>query len=264
MPLWIATSVCVIYCLVYCIDSHKTEVNSCINPIACTTSHFWHLDWRCYGNMDAADDTCSSSLLSTLSGPCGWKLAETQLLLSTFPLDAEPRNFVRKVTHALFSPVKPTPLQSSPTVAATSKDSLVDILDMDPRLATSEEFVGVVSGLRILDESTPIAHRYGGHQFGYWAGQLGDGRAHTLGEYVNRKGERWELQLKGSGKTPYSRQGDGRAVIRSSVREFLCSEAMHYLGEEAMHCAYLLCLIIYIVSCVCFIVAVRHSTTQTA
>lgn len=75
--------------------------------------------------------------------------------------------------------------------------------------------------------------RYGGHQFGYWAGQLGDGRAVMLGEYVNRKGERWELQLKGSGLTPYSRRGDGRAVIRSSVREFLCSEAMHALGELA-------------------------------
>ena len=72
--------------------------------------------------------------------------------------------------------------------------------------------------------------RYGGHQFGSWAAQLGDGRAHLLGEYVNTKGERWELQLKGSGKTPYSRRGDGRAVLRSSLREFLCSEAMFSLG----------------------------------
>jgi uncharacterized protein YdiU (UPF0061 family) len=78
---------------------------------------------------------------------------------------------------------------------------------------------------------TPLAHRYGGHQFGYWAGQLGDGRALLIGEYKNNKGERWELQLKGQGKTPYSRTADGRAVIRSSVREFLCSEAMYHLGN---------------------------------
>jgi uncharacterized protein YdiU (UPF0061 family) len=75
----------------------------------------------------------------------------------------------------------------------------------------------------------PFAARYGGHQFGSWAGQLGDGRAITLGE-VEFRGERSELQLKGAGPTPYSRGSDGRAVLRSSVREFLCSEAMHHLG----------------------------------
>ena len=63
-----------------------------------------------------------------------------------------------------------------------------------------------------------INPRYGGYQFGYWAGQLGDGRAHLLGEFINQQGERWEVQLKGSGRTPYSRFGDGRAVLRSSVR----------------------------------------------
>ena len=75
-----------------------------------------------------------------------------------------------------------------------------------------------------------FAFRYGGHQFGSWASQLGDGRAHLLGEYKTADGKRWELQLKGSGKTPYSRRGDGRAVLRSSLREFLCSEAMFSLG----------------------------------
>jgi uncharacterized protein YdiU (UPF0061 family) len=78
--------------------------------------------------------------------------------------------------------------------------------------------------------SLPYAQCYGGHQFGVWAGQLGDGRAITLGEVLNNQGERWELQLKGAGKTPYSRTADGLAVLRSSVREFLCSEAMHHLG----------------------------------
>ena len=76
----------------------------------------------------------------------------------------------------------------------------------------------------------PYAARYGGHQFGHWAGQLGDGRAITLGEVLGPDGIRRELQLKGAGRTPYSRTADGRAVLRSSVREFLCSEAMHHLG----------------------------------
>src|SRR5690625_5674057 len=76
----------------------------------------------------------------------------------------------------------------------------------------------------------PHATCYGGHQFGQWAGQLGDGRAINLGEVKNRRGEHWTLQLKGAGPTPYSRTADGNAVLRSSLREFLCSEAMHHLG----------------------------------
>ena len=85
-------------------------------------------------------------------------------------------------------------------------------------------------GNALIDGMQPYAANYGGHQFGQWAGQLGDGRAITLGEVINAKGERWELQLKGAGPTPYARTADGRAVLRSSVREFLCSEAMHHLG----------------------------------
>ena len=76
----------------------------------------------------------------------------------------------------------------------------------------------------------PYAACYGGHQFGTWAGQLGDGRAITLGEVVNHASETWELQLKGAGPTPYSRRADGRAVLRSSLRELVCSEAMFHLG----------------------------------
>jgi len=76
----------------------------------------------------------------------------------------------------------------------------------------------------------PYASCYGGHQFGHWAGQLGDGRAINLGEIINNMGQRWAIQLKGSGPTPYSRTADGLAVLRSSIREFLCSEAMYYLG----------------------------------
>jgi uncharacterized protein YdiU (UPF0061 family) len=94
----------------------------------------------------------------------------------------------------------------------------------------SQTFVEVFSGNRLLAEMDPYAACYGGHQFGNWAGQLGDGRAITLGEVVAASGQHWELQLKGAGPTPYSRTADGRAVVRSSVREFLCSEAMHHLG----------------------------------
>ncbi|MEO8441762.1 MAG: protein adenylyltransferase SelO, partial [Betaproteobacteria bacterium] len=90
--------------------------------------------------------------------------------------------------------------------------------------------VEVLAGNRVLEGMQPYAMRYGGHQFGHWAGQLGDGRAMTLAEVVNAQGRRYELQLKGAGLTPYSRTADGRAVLRSSVREFLCSEAMHHLG----------------------------------
>jgi uncharacterized protein YdiU (UPF0061 family) len=94
----------------------------------------------------------------------------------------------------------------------------------------SPEFARVFGGNALLPGMQPFAANYGGHQFGHWAGQLGDGRAITLGEAVNAAGERWELQLKGAGPTPYSRSADGRAVLRSSIREFLCSEAMHHLG----------------------------------
>src|SRR3954451_17125447 len=92
------------------------------------------------------------------------------------------------------------------------------------------ESADVLGGNRVLPGMQPYAARYGGHQFGHWAGQLGDGRAITLGEIIATDGRRQELQLKGAGKTPCSRTADGRAVLRSSLREFLCSEAMHRLG----------------------------------
>ena len=94
----------------------------------------------------------------------------------------------------------------------------------------SPEFAEVFGGNRLLPGMQAYAACYGGHQFGNWAGQLGDGRAINLGEVINRGGQRWELQLKGAGPTPYARRADGRAVLRSSIREFLCSEAMHHLG----------------------------------
>uniref|UniRef100_A0A8C4YMY2 Selenoprotein O n=1 Tax=Gopherus evgoodei TaxID=1825980 RepID=A0A8C4YMY2_9SAUR len=146
------------------------------------------------------------------------------------PVDTIPENSIRKVRDCIFSVAYPTPFISRVLLVAVSKDVLEGILDLDVSVKETDDFLQLVSGGKVVLGSIPLAHRYGGHQFGSWAGQLGDGRAHLLGVYTNRYGERWELQLKGSGKTPYSRNGDGRAVLRSSVREFLCSEAMHYLG----------------------------------
>ncbi|XP_062297595.1 protein adenylyltransferase SelO-like [Scomber scombrus] len=161
-------------------------------------------------------------------------------LMDAFPIDEVDGNFVRTVKNCIFSKSIPTPLKGPLKLAAVSKDVIEGILDLDTAVTQSDDFLHYASGGRLLPGSIPLAHRYGGHQFGYWAGQLGDGRAHSLGQYINRKGEIWELQLKGSGKTPYSRSGDGRAVIRSSVREFLCSEAMHSLGVPTSRAASLI------------------------
>ena len=140
--------------------------------------------------------------------------------------DIEPRR--RQVHGALFSRVQPTPV-ASPRVIAYSRE-MVATLGLDEADIGSPEFAQVFGGNALVEGMQPFAANYGGHQFGNWAGQLGDGRAITLGEIVNAAGERWELQLKGAGPTPYSRTADGRAVLRSSIREFLCSEAMHHLG----------------------------------
>jgi len=134
----------------------------------------------------------------------------------------------RQVHGALYSRVEPTPV-AAPRLLAHSRE-VAALLGLEPRFVDSPQFAQIFAGNTLLDGMQPYAANYGGHQFGHWAGQLGDGRAINLGEIVNDKGERWELQLKGAGPTPYARTADGRAVLRSSVREFLCSEAMHHLG----------------------------------
>jgi len=143
------------------------------------------------------------------------------------PADTDATNKVRQVYDACFSYVKPTP-SSSPSVMHTSAEML-DEVGLTSDDATSEEFVKIFSGNAVYPNTNPYAMRYGGHQFGNWAGQLGDGRAINLFE-VNHNNKQWALQLKGAGKTPYSRSADGLAVLRSSIREYLCSEAMHHLG----------------------------------
>ncbi|KAF8058303.1 selO [Scenedesmus sp. PABB004] len=145
------------------------------------------------------------------------------------PGDPDPSNVLRQVEGALFSRVAPTPAGGEPRTVAYSA-AVAALLGLDPAECERPEFALVMSGAAPLPGSEPYAQTYGGHQFGSWAGQLGDGRAITLGEVVNAAGKRWELQLKGAGRTPYSRRADGRAVMRSSLREFVCSEAMAALG----------------------------------
>ena len=146
----------------------------------------------------------------------------------TLPGDPETANYTRPVSGALWSSVQPTPVRAprllalSPAVAAAIGFSAED--------TDRARFVEVFAGNALIEGMQPIATNYGGHQFGHWAGQLGDGRAISLGEVIGSDGRRHELQLKGAGPTPYSRRADGRAVLRSSLREFLCSEAMHALG----------------------------------
>ena len=144
------------------------------------------------------------------------------------PADAEAANFRRQVLGACYSRVAPTPV-AAPRLIAYARE-VAELLDITPATCASAEFTQVFSGNHLLDGMDPFAMCYGGHQFGHWARQLGDGRAITLGETVNRAGQRLALQLKGAGPTPYARTADGLAVLRSSVREFLCSEAMHHLG----------------------------------
>ena len=116
-----------------------------------------------------------------------------------------------------------------PSLLAHSTE-VAELLNLSAESVHSSDFLSAFSGNQLLPGMFAYAACYGGHQFGNWAGQLGDGRAIALGEVLNLQGERWELQLKGAGATPYSRRADGRAVLRSSLREFLCSEAMHHLG----------------------------------
>ena len=149
-------------------------------------------------------------------------------LVRELPGDTDTRNHPRPVLNALWSPVSPTPV-ASPQLIAWSRE-MADQLGLHESELTSSHWLAALAGNEALTGMSTYATCYGGHQFGSWAGQLGDGRAIFLGEAINEAGQRFELQLKGAGPTPYSRRADGRAVLRSSIREFLCSEAMHHLG----------------------------------
>jgi serine/tyrosine/threonine adenylyltransferase len=151
-----------------------------------------------------------------------------QRFLQELPGDRQLENVPRSVMAACYSDVLPTPVPD-PKLLAFSLD-VAKRLDLSEADCLEPGFTRVLAGNALTASMRPYALCYGGHQFGHWAGQLGDGRVINLGEIINREGQHWTLQLKGAGKTPYSRTADGLAVLRSSVREFLCSEAMHHLG----------------------------------
>ena len=144
------------------------------------------------------------------------------------PADTDVVNLPRPVLHACYSRVMPQRVAAPKLLACFME--VASSLGLNEDICASDAFTQLVSGQTVPAAMEPYAMCYGGHQFGHWAGQLGDGRAITLGEIVDRNGVNQSLQLKGAGPTPYSRRADGLAVLRSSMREFLCSEAMHHLG----------------------------------
>ncbi|MFT6985398.1 MAG: hypothetical protein ACJAT7_001207 [Psychromonas sp.] len=148
-------------------------------------------------------------------------------LINNLPADPQTDNYCRSVENAAYSFVSTAKTAAPKLIAVT--DDLATQLGFSNKAIRSPEFSQVMTGNRLLPGMKSYALCYGGHQFGQWAGQLGDGRAINLGELVTPTGNQ-TLQLKGAGKTPYSRNADGMAVLRSSIREFLCSEAMFHLG----------------------------------
>ncbi|MFT5081685.1 MAG: hypothetical protein ACJAZ8_002762 [Planctomycetota bacterium] len=156
------------------------------------------------------------------------QLAFNNRFVRDLPADPQAMNLTRPVHGACFSRVMPTAVRAPELIAHASE--VAELIGVTEAAVQSEHFAQVFAGSATLDAMEPFAMTYGGHQFGSWAGQLGDGRAINLGELICPDGKVRTLQLKGAGPTPYSRTADGRAVLRSSVREFLCSEAMFHLG----------------------------------
>ncbi len=137
-------------------------------------------------------------------------------------------NRFARLGDAFSTPVLPEPI-AEPRLVIASRSAMA-LLDLDPAEAENELFAQLFAGHKLWSAAEPRAMVYSGHQFGSYNPRLGDGRGLLLGEVVNEAGEYWDLHLKGAGQTPYSRMGDGRAVLRSSIREFLASEHLHALG----------------------------------
>ena len=146
---------------------------------------------------------------------------------SQLPADIIETNETRQVLNACFSYVFPR-IPSNPKLIHASEE-VSELIGISKEDLESEDFVNYFSGKKVIPNSRPYAMNYAGHQFGNWAGQLGDGRAIVLAE-IKHNNQIFSLQLKGAGSTPYSRRADGLAVLRSSIREHLCSEAMFHLG----------------------------------
>ena len=147
----------------------------------------------------------------------------THNFTDNLPSDPNLENSRRQVLEAAYSFV--TPIQTSHPSLIHVSEEMKNELGFTDEDIQSKEFLEFVTGNNVIEGSKPFAMAYAGHQFGHWAGQLGDGRAINLGEIND-----WAIQLKGAGPTPYSRRADGLAVLRSSIREYLCSEAMYHLG----------------------------------
>ncbi|WP_454063656.1 protein adenylyltransferase SelO [Candidatus Nitrospira salsa] len=137
-------------------------------------------------------------------------------------------NSYTRLPEGFFQRVRPTPFPNPHLVSVNP--AAAELIHLDPNEAKRPEFAEYFCGAKLFPGSDPLATLYSGHQFGHYVPQLGDGRAILLGEVRTDEGETWELQLKGAGLTRFSRDGDGRAVLRSTIREYLCGEAMHALG----------------------------------
>ena len=138
-------------------------------------------------------------------------------------------NTYARLSEAFYAKLNPTPF-ASPLYLVHANRGAAELIDLNPEESTRPEFAKVFGGSMLVPGMEPLAMLYSGHQFGVYVPQLGDGRAILLGEATNERGERWDLHLKGAGLTPFSREGDGRAVLRSTIREYLCCAAMQGLG----------------------------------
>ncbi|MCK5871557.1 MAG: YdiU family protein, partial [Methylococcales bacterium] len=156
------------------------------------------------------------------------KLRFDNRFIQQLPADSNTDNVCRNVLNASYSYVLPTKTYA-PKLVSYSKE-VAELIGLQEAECKTSLFTQVFTGNTVLEGMKPYSCCYGGHQFGNWAGQLGDGRAINLGEVLTPCGDHYTLQLKGAGLTPYSRRADGLAVLRSSVREYLCSEAMYHLG----------------------------------
>ena len=137
-------------------------------------------------------------------------------------------NSYARLPEHFFARLSPTPV-SDPRLVRINEDLAVR-LKLDPAFLGSPEGVQILAGNRVPGDAEPLAMAYAGFQFGGWVPQLGDGRAILLGELADRDGVRHDVQLKGCGRTPFSRNGDGRAVLGPVLREYIVGEAMHALG----------------------------------
>tara|TARA_B100000809_G_scaffold249300_2_gene280471 strand:- start:41779 stop:43344 length:1566 start_codon:yes stop_codon:yes gene_type:complete len=155
------------------------------------------------------------------------KLKIKETFNKELPADPILENTRRQVEKACFSYTTPKKTKN-PEIIHVSPE-VTELLGIEKDDIATQEFKNVFTGNQVIENTQPFAMCYGGHQFGNWAGQLGDGRAINLTE-INHNNKQWAIQLKGAGETPYSRTADGLAVLRSSVREYLCSEAMFHLG----------------------------------